>query len=434
MQLFGLEISRKSDRTAPRRQQRSIENPSTSLSNPDSWLYDAFGSSVNGVSVNAKSALGIAAFSAAVGRRSRTIGSLSCKVYKRTELGSEPDYEHPLFSLLNRQPHPLYNSYIFFQTLVTNLDTHGEAFARIVRGTDGNVKRFELLKNEQVIDLQATTNGNYFYIVELRDTMGRTKKSTVPLADMLVLKGLTFDGFTALNPLQQHKATFESGLSNREYVSQFYKNGAHIPFAIETPFDLTLTAKQNMESYWQRVFSGLRNAFRRPFILDRGAKLHQMKLTPADAQMTETNKNTVEEMARIADVPPHMIGAGERFTFSSVETMQIDFVQYSLRNTIRQLEIELENKCLTRDEQNRRTHEIRFNLDSLLQGDIKTRTEKGINEVKWGIITPNEYRRNNNYNEMAGGDVLFNPINMFVTKQGEEPVNPAFEPQPDNAQ
>jgi HK97 family phage portal protein len=430
MQLFGLDIKR-SNPAASARSVRSIENPSTSLSNPDAWLYDAFGSSSNGVSVSAKSVLGIPAYAAAVGRRARTIGSLSCKVFKKTELGTEPDYEHPLYNLLNRQPHPLYNSFIFFQTLVTNLDTRGVAYARIIRnrGT-GEVSQLELVEPANVVDLQKTGSGNYFYIVNTTDTMGRTERKTVALGDMVVLKGLTFDGFTALNPVQQHKATFSGGLSSKEYVSKFYENGAHINYAVEVPFEMSPTAKSNFESTWQKLFSGIRNAFRKPFILDKGAKLHPLKMTPADAQMTESNRANVEDMARIADVPAHMVGAGENMTFSSVEVMVTDFVQYSLRNTIRQLEMELENKCLSRAERDGRTHEIHFNLDSLLQGDIKTRTEKGINEIKWGLITVNEYRRLNGYNEIQGGDVLFNPINMFVTKEGETPVNPAFEQQP----
>ena len=408
-----------------------MENPSTSLSNPDAWLYDAFGSSSNGVAVSAKSVLGIPAYAAAVGRRARTIGSLSCKVFMKNNLGTEPDYAHPLYNLLNRQPHPLYNSFIFFQTLVTNLDTRGVAYARIIRnrGT-GEVSQLELVEPTNVLDLQKTSSGNYFFIVNTTDTMGRTKRETVALGDMIVLKGLTFDGFTALNPTQQHKSTFSGGLSSKEYVSKFYENGAHINYAVETPMELSPTAKNNLENAWQKIFSGLRNAFKKPFILDKGAKLHPLKMTPADAQMTESNRAIVEDMARIADVPAHMVGAGDNMTFSSVEVMVTDFVQYSLRNTIRQLEMELENKCLSRAERDGRTHEIRFNLDSLLQGDIKTRMEKGINEFKWGLIDKNEYRSLNGYNAVENGDVFFNPINMFVTKTGDEPVNPAFEQQP----
>lgn len=434
MQFLGLDIKRSNPATPAREQRSSPENPSTSLSNPDAWFYEAVGSSASGVTVSAKSALGIAAYSAAVGRRARTIGSLSCKVFKKTSLGSEPDFEHPLYNLLNRQPHPLYNSFIFFQTLVTNLDTKGVAYARIIRDGMGMVKQLELVEPEQVMDLQKTTNNNYFYIVNVMDTMGRQTKTTVALGDMITLKGLTFDGWTALNPIKQHRATFSGGLSSKEYVSKFYENGAHINYAVEVPFEMSQTAKANFESNWQKIFSGLRNAFKKPFMLDKGAKLHPLKMTPADAQMTESNKEMVTEMARIADVPAHMVGAGENMTFSSVEVMVTDFVQYSLRNTIRQLEMELENKCLSRKEKEDRSHEIRFNLDSLLQGDIKTRTEKGINEIKWGLITVNEYRRLNGYNEIEGGDVLFNPINMFVTKEGETPKNPAFEQQPTTVQ
>ena len=416
-----------SNRKAKQPERRSSpENPSTSLSNPDSWFLEAVGASPNGVTVSAKTALSIPAFYAAVGRRSRTIGSLSCKVYKKTALGSEPDYAHPLYNLLNRQPHPLYNSFVFFQTLIVNLDTKGVAYAEIMRDGSGNVSQFVIHEPQNVRDLQVTPSGNYFYIVDTTNKKGEKVTKSVALFDMIVLKGMSFDGITALNPVNLQKDTFSTGLSGKMYASKFYENGAQIAYAVEAPMELTLTAKTNFWAEWKKVFSGIKNAFSRPFILDKGMKLHPLKMTPADAQMGETSKYMVEEAARIADVPAHMIGAGERFTFSSIEMMQTDFVQYSLRNTLRQLEIELENKCLSRSEREGRTHEIRFNIDSLLQGDIKTRTEKNINELKWGIITVNEYRRLNGYNEIEGGDVTFNPLNMFVTPAGQTPVNPAF--------
>lgn len=409
---------------APRRRQvRSMENPSISLSDESHW--DMFGASANGVTVNKKTALSNTAHWAAINRRAKTVGSLSCKVFQRTELGSEPDFQHPLYNLLNRQPHPLYSSFIFWQTLITNLDTDGVAYAHIMR-SNGTPQRLEIIQKSQVLDLQKTSNGNYFFIVNKTDTLGKIKRTTIALADMIWLRGLTFDGIDALDPTRMHKDTFSAGQASTRYASSFYENGAQIQYAVETPMQMSPTARQNMDNEFARRFSGLKRAFKSLFYVDKGAKLHELSMKPADAALIDVKKQTAREISRIDDVPGHMIGDGERFTFSSTEIMQLDFVQYSLRNTIKQLELELENKLLTRSELNSRSHKIRFNLDSLLRGDTKTRSEKLINEFKWGLITKNEYREKQDYNRDEGGNYYFNPVNMFPSKQGEEPKNPAL--------
>jgi HK97 family phage portal protein len=408
----------------------SPENPSTSLSNPDTWLWESFGASQNGISVNANSAPAIPAFWQAVSRISNTIGAISCKIYRRTEFGSEADTQHPLYPLLTRQPHPLYNAFDFFKTLVINRLTSGIAYAEIIRNkADGSVQSFQIHKPKNILDLQVTPEGNYFFIVSANDNRISQTRRPVALSNMIWLKGWTYDGITCLNPLEIHEPTLGSGLAATLYAQKFYENGAHINYAVEVPFEMSPSAKSTFTSIWKKLYSGIRRAFSEPLLLDKGAKLHPLKMTPVEAQMLDSKNQTVEDVARIADIPPHMLGAGKNFTFSSIEVMNNDFVKFSLRNITRQLEIELENKCLTRDERDNRTHEIRFNLDTLLQGDTKTRSEKMINEFKWGLIDKNEYRRLNDYNAVENGNYCLNPVNMFVSETGEMPENPALNDQ-----
>ncbi len=408
-------------KTVERVQKRNLENPSTSLSNPDDWFWEAMGARKDGIPVvSHKNALSVPAMWAAVKRRATTIASLQCGVYRKTGLGSERDESHPLDFLVSLCPHPLYNAFALFQTMVTHLDIYGNAYIEVERGRSGDAVRLSILKPCDFVEIRKEVmSGDYFYIFNQSD-FGKTGIRSVAGGDVIHVKGLTLDGLMGLDPVLLHNASLSAGISNNEYQAKFFGNGAHIQYVLEAPQTFSPTAKNTWRDEWKRIFSGIRKAFTDIPIIDSGAKLHPMKLTPLEAAMVESKKATVEEAGRIFDVPSHMLGAGERFTFSSVEVMVNDFVMYSLRNTVKQLENEFNLKAFRESEVRDRNLSIRFNLDSLLRGDTATRTKKIETEVKWGIITKNEAREMCGYNKVEDGGVFLTPLNMTTLAEGEE--------------
>jgi phage portal protein BeeE len=56
-------------------------------------------------------------------------------------------------------------------------------------------------------------------------------------------------------------------------------------------------------------------------ILDSGTKWEQISISPEDAEFLESRKFTTEELARIFNVPPPMIGDLNHGTFTNTETM-----------------------------------------------------------------------------------------------------------------
>lgn len=403
----------------------SPENPSTSLSNPESWFTEWATGSGGGATVNDRGAIGIPAMWAAIGRRARTIASLSFEVHRETELGNEVDKRHPLSFLINKQPHPLFNSFTFRQTLITHLDIYGNAYAEIIRDGSGRPKRFEIHLPGTVQDIQKVEEPNrdpkYFYIVN-ENQFNSVKTRAIAVGDMIHLKGLSLDGHFGLSPVTAHKDTLGSGKAATEYENRFFNNNAHIAYAIEMPMQVSPTGKDNIDSNWKRFWSGMKNAFSKPFILDNGAKLHRVSLNPQEAMLVESKKQTVVDVSRITDVPPHMLGAGDNYTFSSIEVMNNDFVMFSIRNTVKQLETEFNLKCFTPSEVRSGQYYVRLNIDSLLRGDTATRVKKMETEVKWGIITKNEAREMMGYNRDPEGDTYLTPLNMTTLAENEQPA------------
>ena len=56
---------------------------------------------------------------------------------------------------------------------------------------------------------------------------------------------------------------------------------------------------------------------------------------------------------------------------------------------------------------------IRFNMDGLLRGDIRSRYEAYTKGRQWGWISANDVRKLENMAPIEGGDAYLQPLNMI---------------------
>jgi HK97 family phage portal protein len=115
----------------------------------------------------------------------------------------------------------------------------------------------------------------------------------------------------------------------------------------------------------------------------------------------------VEEICRIFRVPPHMVQNLERATFNNIEQMSLDFVMYSLMPYLKRWEQSMSRALLSREE--KKTLEIRFNVDGLLRGDYKSRMEGYSVGINNGFLCPNDVRELEGFDRIPaelGGDTF----------------------------
>ena len=155
-------------------------------------------------------------------------------------------------------------------------------------------------------------------------------------------------------------------------------------------------------------------------ILEEGMELKTIGLSHEDAQFLESRKFNRSEIAGIYNVPAHMINDLEKATFSNIEHQSLQFVQHSLGPWIVNLEQEMELSLLTEEEQE--IYFIRFLVDGLLRGDIKTRWEAHTKARNIGALSANEIREleDRNPREDEGGDKYLEPENMRVSGTNPE--------------
>jgi HK97 family phage portal protein len=168
--------------------------------------------------------------------------------------------------------------------------------------------------------------------------------------------------------------------------------------------------KRNRKS-WNDTYGGAGNTNKTAF-LDGGQSYQSLGIKPIDAQFLEQRKFTLEEIARIYRVPLHLLQDLSRSTNNNIEHQTTDFAVHTIRPWLKRIEPEINRKFFTEAEKRDGKVRVKFNMDALLRGDVKSRSELYRTLFNTSSLSPNEIRQLEGFNPYAGGDIKYTQINM----------------------
>lgn len=200
------------------------------------------------------------------------------------------------------------------------------------------------------------------------------------------------------------------GMSTVEYAKENYQNGAYGGGVVTHPLNLKSAARENISKGIMRSL-----ASRKFPILDEGMQFHPLKLSPKDLDFVNTMQWGGQQIASVYRVPAHLIGDLSRSTNNNIEQQSLEFVMYCIRPWVKRWEHELNNTLISSED--RRKVRIRFKIDSLLRGDVKTRHEAYKTGITNGYLTRNEARRMEGMPSIEGLDDPLIPLNMIDLQQ-----------------
>ena len=390
-----------------------------------------FGQSASGANVNERTAMSMTAVYGCVRVLAESIASLPLHVYKRGENGNREKAENlPLYALLHDTPNEEMSSFTLRETLMTHLLLYGNAYCQILRNGRGEVIAiYPLLPNRMTVERDE--NGQLFYryqrYSEEPPTMDGNQVILSP-EDVLHIPGMSFDGLVGLSPIAACRNAVGAGLSADEYSSRYYANGAAPMGVLEHPG--VIKDPEKLRDSWNAAYGGTKNAGR-VAILEEGLKFTPISISPADSQLLETRKFTVEEICRIFRVPPHLVQDLTKTSYNSAEQMSQEFVYYTLLPWCVRIEQAMMRSLLSAED--RKHIEIRFNLDGLLRGSYESRMRGYQTAVNTGIFSVNDCRKLENMDLLLpedGGDThmvqgAMIPLSMVgaaYTKQADNKI------------
>lgn len=298
--------------------------------------------------------------SACVSAISETIGSLPLHLYKRTETGRERNLEHPLARVLHDAPNERQSALEFRELMTANMLLRGNAYARIIRGNDGQVRQLQPIHPDRVRVLELA-NGRLGY--EATTTTGKTE----PLVqeDMFHLRHRSDDGVTGISPISRSKEVIELALAERNHGNDTFSNGAKLLGILKAPGILKLEQRQAIARSWREHKAGGTP------VLDNGMDYQTVSMTLEDAEWIAARQFSVEEVCRLFRVPPTIVGDLRHGNYSNTSELFRQFVTLSLRRHLLAWEQAISRQLLT--EAGRRIYFAEHGLEGLLRGDSASR-------------------------------------------------------------
>ena len=164
---------------------------------------------------------------------------------------------------------------------------------------------------------------------------------------------------------------------------------------------------ERLRRQWRELYSGLDNAAS-VAVLEEGMEFQQMGIPPGDAQFIESRKFQVSDIGRIFNIPSPLINDLERATFSNISELYIGFLRYTIMPWIVRVEQELNRKLFPKSN----TYFVKFNLQGLMRGTLKERSEYYKTAIEYGWLSRNEVRELEDMNRVDGLDEFWQPLNM----------------------
>ena len=357
--------------------------------------WSNFASLSNGT-VNPTTAQSVSAVYACVQAISETTASLPLILFKRTGDDRERATDHPLYRVLHDMANPEQTALECREYLQACVLLRGNAYARIVRGYDGQVRElWPLPANVNVLRLE---NGRLGY--EYTDSKGAVHRL---LADeVLHLRHrLGDDGVLGISPIAAARGVVELAMAESDHGVNTFRNGAKMLGVLKFPGKLKTEQRESIRTSWATQHAGGTNAGKTA-ILEEGVDFQTLSMSLEDAEWIAARQFSVEEVARLFRVPPTVIGDLRHGNYSNSVEMARQFVTMTLRRHLVAWEQAIAKQLLT--EAGRRIYFAEHQVEGLLRGDATNRADFYDKGIKAGWLLKSEARRLENLPTIQGID------------------------------
>jgi HK97 family phage portal protein len=365
-----------------------------SLSNPKGWSGLLGNSTYAGKTVNDETAMQISVVWACIKILSESVGALPLGIFEKEKNGNAHQVDHPLSEILIDAPNADMTSQEFREAKQTNLGLRGNGYSLKELRPNGNVASLYPIPAQNCVPEKDRETGLIFY-----KFLDRGKWETLPREKIWHIKGFGSTGLMGYSPIAMARQAMGLSLATEEFGSRFFSQGAKPSGLVKIPTwlkeDQRAIARENIAKFWQ----GLENA-QKLVLLEGGMDYESVSMPLEDAQFLQTRRFQLHEICRIYRVPPHMVADLERATFSNIEQMSLEFVQFTLLPWLTRWERSAERWLLKPEERGR--FFIRLNFEGMLRADSQARADYLTKLVANGLMSRNEARAKENMNGVQG--------------------------------
>lgn len=350
----------------------------------------------SGANIDERTSMQINAFYACVLLITDTISTLPVDAFIRRDGSRVPYRPRPEWVIkpdvdLLRSEH--------YQQVLVSLLLDGNSYTRVFRDGRGDVANLVCIDPLRVTPQRNPRTRELEYLID------NGEAGVVPARDMLHITEIRKPGsMRGLSRVTELKENLGLASALQSFAARFFGQGATTNGVIEFPGNLTAQQAKDLQAGFDNAHKGFKKAHKTG-ILSGGAKYVKTGVNPDEAQMLDSSKWQVEQIARIFRVPPHMIGVTTpgAMSYASVEQNNINFVVHTLRPYIEKIEYAYSTLLPTEAF-------LKFNVDGLLRGDYTTRIQGYSIGLQAGFYSVNDVRRFEDLRPVEQGDQFRVPL------------------------
>lgn len=360
-------------------------------------------------------AMQIPALKAGVGLISDLIASLEIKLYKEIngKVESVDDYR---LKLLNDETGDALNSYQMKQSLVRDFLLSGNGYAYINKNKN-KIKSLHYVKPNEVSVL---SNSHPIFKDSKLIVLGEEYEAY----DFVIFAQNSVDGVTGKGILDENSDLLDLSHSTLKFAASNMAQGGIKRGVLKSAKRLSEEAMTALKTAWANLYSSDNTS--NVIILNEGLEFHELSQTSAELQVMENRKNNDKDILNILKVPANILDG------TATNEQYNNFIKSTIVPILGQLESAF-NKSLLLENEKENGYFFSFETKDLLKGSAKERFETYKVAIESGVITPNEARFMENYDNIEGldviklslGHVLFNPETgeYYVPNTGEKSTN-----------
>lgn len=383
------------DRFDPPREKRAAPDPSwmALAGGAADWTSLKGGSPLN---LTPRLAENFATVAACVSAIAQAIGSLPAWIYRLVDDGREVDPAHAVARLIRNGANQHQSWPEFIEWLVASALLYGNGLAEIIADRSGRVVALSPIPWGNVTPLILASGRLAYDVSDLTSLQGGTGRVRRLLdSEVIHLKDRSDDGLIGRSRISRCAGAIRLGLTMGAFSETLYDNRATPSGAVTTEQNFTPEQGAELRAAVSEGWRGVKNAGE-ILCLTGGLKFTPLTISPEDAELLAARRFSTEEIARLFQVPPPLVGIWDHSSFTNSETAGRWFAQFTLSPWIRKIEEAFRRSVFS--EASAETHELEIDLSGFLRGDAEARWRAHEIAVRNNILTANEIREVEGWN------------------------------------
>lgn len=281
---------------------------------------------------------------------SSTIAALPALVYRARPGGQrEEARSHPLALLIAHGVNDRLTWFAWLQWTLGQLLLHGNALSVIERDGDGQLAALWPVPWPNV-SVGVTPSGQMVFdvsnVVAPWASYGERRRCLA--SEVLLIALRSDDGLLGRSPVSRAAGVVQNAHGIQTFSNSIWERAAVPSGVLQHPGVLSEDAKNNISRSFAALFAGAAKAGGVP-VLEENMTWEPQAMSPEDAEVLASRRFQGEELARLFNVPPPLIGDLSHGTFTNTETAGRFFATFCIAPHVRRIESEFARQVFAGD-------------------------------------------------------------------------------------